>query len=76
MKLREILKLIEANQKIIINHGPFAEDFKGLKKQINPNASELLERDANVIYTDHDIYSQGYIKIRVNKEGGNKHESD
>lgn len=74
MKLKEILKLIEANQKIIINHGPFAEEYKGLKKHINPAKTELLERDVHVIYTDHDIYNQDCIKIRISK--GGKHESD
>ena len=69
MKLKELLRFIEASQKIIVNRGPFAEDFKGLKKHINPNDEELLERDVDVIYTDQDYYSQDYIKIRVGKGG-------
>ena len=76
MKLKEILKLIEANQMIVINRGPFAEVFKGLKKHINPYDAEFLEADAYIIYTDQDIYSQGYIKIRIQKEDIAKNESD
>ena len=74
MKLKELLRFIEASQKIIINRGPFAEDFKGLKRHINNNDTELLDRDVDVIYTDSDFYSQDYIKIRVGK--GGEHESD
>lgn len=74
MKLKELLRLIESNQKILINHGPYAEEFRGLKRHINIHASDMLERDVDCIYLDQDIYTKDFLKIRIKK--GGKHESD
>ena len=74
MKLEELLRLVESNQKILINHGPYAEEFRGLKRHINKHASDILERDVDCIYLDQDIYTRDFLKIRIKK--GGKHESD
>lgn len=76
MILRDLLRYVEANQKILINHGPFAEEFKGLKKQLNPCESEILEREVDVIYTDQDLYTNEYLKIRIKKREKETRDND
>ena len=70
MKLKELLGFIERNQKIIVNHSPFGEEYKGYRGQLNPHNNDMLEREVDVIYTDQDTYTKEYPKIRVKKQEG------
>lgn len=66
MKLKELLRYIEHNQKVILNHGSWAEEFKGTARGINLNA--FGDREIDYIYIDNDIYTRDYLKIRLKKE--------
>lgn len=66
MKLKELLRYIEHNQKVILNHGLWAEEFKGTARRINLNA--FGDREIDYIYIDNDIYTRDYLKIRLKKE--------
>lgn len=70
MKLKELLGFIERNQKIIVSHSPFGEEYKGYRGQLNQHNNDMLEREVDVIYTDQDTYSKEYLKIRVRKQEG------
>lgn len=76
MKLKELLKIVDYNQKVLINHGPFTEEYRGLRRQINPNDEILMDKDVELVYTDEDIYDPNTLKIRVAKKAGGKHESN
>lgn len=66
MKLKELLKFIEHNQKIILRESRWRELFRGTARQINIKQFG----DKNVIYiiVDNDIYTPDYLKIEVEKE--------
>ena len=66
MNIRELLRYIENNQKIIIRESRFSELFKGLARQINLN--QFGERKVRYIIMDNDIYTRDYLKIEVKKE--------
>lgn len=66
MKLRELMRYIEHNQKVILNHGRWAEEFRGTARQIN--LISFGDREVDYIYIDNDIYTRDYLKIQLKKE--------
>ena len=66
MKLRELLRFIEHNQKVILRESRWRELFKGTARQINNN--QFGESDVKYIIADDDIYTRDYLKIEVEKE--------
>ena len=66
MKLRELMRYIEHNQKVILNHGRWAEEFTGTARQINQRV--FGDREIDYIYVDNDIYTREYLKIRLKTE--------
>lgn len=66
MKLKELLKFIEHNQKIILRESRWRELFKGTARQIN--LKQFGEKNVNYIIADNDIYTPDYLKIEVEKE--------
>ena len=65
MKLRELLRFIEHNQKVILRESRWSELFRGTARQIN---KDLEETNVRYIIADDDIYNRGYLKIEVEKE--------
>lgn len=75
MKLKELLKYIDYNQKIILDHGKFSAEYAGQARHVNLH--QFGDRDVQYIYVDYDIYYKDYIKIRLFKpETGEKNESN
>jgi len=66
MKLKELLRYIEHNQKIILNHGRWAEEFSGTARQIN--LIDFGDREIEYIYVDNDIYTREFLKIQLKRE--------
>lgn len=66
MKLKELLRFIEKNQKVILRESRWRELFRGTAKQINNN--QFGERDVKYIIVDDDIYNRDYLKIEIIKE--------
>lgn len=66
MKLKELLKFIEHNQKIILRDSRWGELFRGTARQIN--LKQYGEKNINYIIADNDIYTSDYLKIEVEKE--------
>lgn len=65
MKLKELIRYIEHNQKVILDHGIWTEEFKGTAREINLHA--FGDREIDFIYVDNDIYTRDYLKIRLRK---------
>lgn len=65
MKLRELMRYIEHNQKVILNHGIWTEEFRGTARQINLIA--FGDREIEYIYIDNDIYTRDYLKIQLKR---------
>lgn len=70
MKLKELLRYIEHNQKVILRENRWRELFKGTARQISLNW--FGESDVNYIIVDDDIYTRDYLKIEITKESENK----
>lgn len=68
MTIKELLKFIDYNQKIIICESWHNELFKGKAKQVNPFDSKICDAQVDLIYLDNDLYTREYIKIKVKKE--------
>lgn len=68
MKIKDLMHYFDRGQKISLEHSKFGEEFSGLKNELNIHI--FGERDVIAIYTDDDIYKQGFIKIRITKESG------
>lgn len=66
MKLKELLKFIEHNQKIILRESKWRELFKGTARQIS--IDQFGDKNVNYIIADNDIYTPDYLKIEVEKE--------
>lgn len=66
MKLKELLKFIEHNQKIILRESRWRELFKGTARQIS--IDQFGDKNVNYIIVDNDIYTPDYLKIEVEKE--------
>lgn len=66
MKLKELLKFIEHNQKIILRESRWRELFRGTARQIN--LKQFGDKNVNYIIVDNDIYTPNYLKIEVEKE--------
>lgn len=66
MKLRELMRYIEHNQKIIIRESLWKELFKGTARQVN--LIEFGERNVKYLIVDNDIYTRDYLKIEIEKE--------
>ena len=66
MKLKELLKYIEHNQKIILRESRWRELFRGTARQIS--IDQFGDKNVNYIITDNDIYTPDYLKIEVEKE--------
>lgn len=66
MKLKELLKFIEHNQKIILRESRWRELFKGTARQIS--IDQFGDKNVNYIIADNDIYTPDYLKIEVEKE--------
>lgn len=67
MTLKEFISKLERQQKIIINLGKYSQLYRGTVGQINPRTIDE-NREIDFIYTDQDIYSDDYIKIRLKKK--------
>lgn len=66
MKLKELLRFIEHNQKIILRESRWRELFRGTARQIS--IDQFGEKNVNYIIADNDIYTPDYLKIEVEKE--------
>ncbi len=66
MKLKELLKFIEHNQKIILRESRWRELFRGTARQIS--IDQFGDKNVNYIIADNDIYTPDYLKIEVEKE--------
>ena len=66
MKLKELLKYIEHNQKIILRESRWRELFRGTARQIS--IDKFGDKNVNYIIADNDIYTPDYLKIEVEKE--------
>ena len=67
MKIKELLKYIEKNQKVILRESRWRELFKGNARQIWLN--QFGERKVNyIIVDDEDIRSRDYLILEVEKE--------
>lgn len=66
MKLKELLKYIEHNQKVIIQESRWRELFRGTARGINLRL--FGEKNVRYIIADDDIYTPDYLKIEVEKE--------
>lgn len=66
MKLKELLRFIEHNQKIILRESRWRELFRGTARQIN--VKQFGDKNVNYIIADNDIYTPDYLKIEVEKE--------
>ena len=66
MKLRELIRYIDYNQKVILQESHWKELFRGTVRQINLIA--FGERELDYIFIDDDIYTSKYLKIQVKKE--------
>lgn len=66
MKLKELLKFIEHNQKIILRESRWRELFRGTARQIS--IDQFGDKNVNYIIADNDIYTSDYLKIEVEKE--------
>lgn len=70
MKLKELLRYIEHNQKVILRESRWRELFRGLARQIN--IKSFGESEVKYIIVDDDIYTRDYLKIEITKESENK----
>ena len=66
MKLKELLKFLDKNQKVILRESRWRELFKGTARQINNN--QFGESYVKYIIVDDDIYTRDYLKIEITKE--------
>ena len=66
MKLKELLKFIEHNQKIILRESRWRELFRGTARQIS--IDQFGDKNVNYIIADNDMYTPEYLKIEVEKE--------
>ncbi len=66
MKLKELLRFIEHNQKIILRESRWRELFRGTARQIS--IDQFGDKNVNYIIADNDIYTPDYLKIEVEKE--------
>lgn len=68
MNIKELLKFIDRNQKIIICYSWHQEIFKGKVKEVNPFDEKVTDAEVDFIYLDDDLYTKDYIKIKVKKD--------
>ena len=68
MNIKELLKFIDRNQKIIICYSWHQEIFKGKAKEVNPFDEKVIDAEVDFIYLDDDLYTKDYIKIKVKKD--------
>lgn len=66
MKVRELLRYIEHNQKVILRESRYKELFSGTARQIS--LLQFGEREVKYLIVDNDIYTRDYLKIEVAKE--------
>lgn len=66
MKLKELLRYVEHNQKVILRESRWSELFKGTARQIW--LGEFGDCDVKYIIADDDIYNRDYLKIEITKE--------
>ena len=67
MKIKELLRYIEKNQKVILRESRWRELFKGNARQIWLN--QFGDRKVNyIIVDDSDIHSRDYLILEVEKE--------
>ncbi len=66
MKLKELLRFIEHNQKIILRESRWRELFRGTARQIS--IDQFGDKNVNYIIADNDVYTPDYLKIEVEKE--------
>ena len=66
MKLKELLRFIEHNQKIILRESRWRELFRGTARQIS--IDQFGDKNVNYIIADNDMYTPEYLKIEVEKE--------
>ena len=70
MKVKELLRYIEKNQKVILRESRWREIFKGLARELS--LRYFGEREIKYIIVDSDIYTRDYLKIEVKKEKENE----
>ena len=63
MKLRELIKYLDYNQKVMLTRGRYSDEFRGVAREINLIA--FGDREIDFIYLDDDIYTRDYLKIRL-----------
>ena len=68
MNIKELLKFIDKNQKIIICYSWHQEIFKGKAKEVNPFDEKVADAEVDFIYLDNDLYTKDYIKIKIKKD--------
>lgn len=66
MKLKELLRYIEHNQKVILRENRWRELFKGTAREIW--LGQFGDCDVKYIIVDDDIYTRDYLKIEITKE--------
>ena len=66
MKLKELLRYIEHNQKVILRESKWRELFRGTARQIW--LGQFGDCDVKYIIVDDDIYTRDYLKIEIIKE--------
>ena len=66
MKLRELLRFIDHNQKVILRESRWRELFRGTAREVS-NA-QFGERSVRYIIVDNDVYTRDYLKIEIEKE--------
>ena len=68
MIIKELLKYIDNNQKIIILYSWHNELFKGLAREVNPFDKKISSAEVDFIYLDNDLYTKDFIKIKIKKD--------
>lgn len=68
MTVKELLKFIDTNQKIIICSKWYNELFRGKVREVNPFNDAICKAEVDFIYLDNDPYTKEYLKIRVKKD--------
>ncbi len=66
MKLKELLRYIEHNQKVILRESRWRELFKGTAREIW--LGQFGDCDVKYIIVDNDIYTSDYLKIEITNE--------
>lgn len=68
MTIKELLKIIDTNQKIIIRYSWHNELFRGKAREVNPFDENINAAEVDFIYLDNDLYTKEFIKIKVKKD--------